>query len=234
MTDLRAVLTDIEGTTTPLSFVLDVLFPFARRRLDVACTSACEGDSRFAEALRLLRQEHEAERASGANLPDFGDGAPYAHFLMDQDRKSTGLKALQGLLWEDGYRAGELRGPVYPDVAAALRAWRERGVRVRVFSSGSVLAQKLLFGHSDQGDLLPFFEGFHDTTTGPKQEPDSYRTIAADFDLPAAGILFLSDVTAELDAARAAGMRTGLLVRPGNRPAEPNGHPIHHSFSELV
>lgn len=231
MTDLRAVLTDIEGTTTPLSFVLDVLFPFARRRLDVTCAS---GDPRFAGALRLLRQEYEAERASGADLPDFGDGAPYAHFLMDQDRKSTGLKALQGLLWEDGYRAGELHGQVYPDVAAALQAWRERGIRVRVFSSGSVLAQKLLFGHSDQGDLLPFFEGFHDTTTGPKQEPDSYRKIAADFDLPAPGILFLSDVTAELNAARAAGMRTGLLVRPGNRPAEPDGHPIHPSFSELV
>ena len=234
-TDPRAVLTDIEGTTTPLSFVLDVLFPYARRRLDAACASACEpGNSRFAEALGLLRQEHEAERASGADLPDFGDGAPYAHFLMDRDRKSTGLKMLQGLLWEEGYRAGELHGQVYADVAAALRAWQERGVCVRVFSSGSVLAQKLLFGHSDQGDLLPFFEGFYDTTTGPKQEAESYRKIAADFGLPAADILFLSDVTAELGAARAAGMRTGLLVRPGNRPAEPDGHPIYHNFSELL
>src|SRR6185436_18719095 len=154
----RAVLTDIEGTTTPLSFVHDVLFPYARRRLDAACAS---GEERFVEALGLLRAEYQAEKGS---LAGFGDGAPYVHALMDRDRKSTGLKLLQGLLWEDGYRSGELKGQVYADVAEALRAWKERGIRVRVFSSGSVLAQELIFGHSDQGDLLPYFEGFHDTT----------------------------------------------------------------------
>lgn len=234
---VRAVLTDIEGTTTPLSFVLDVLFPYARRRLDAACAS---GDARFGEPLRLLREEHEAEKAGGANiadiagLPDFGDGAPYAHWLMDRDRKSTALKMLQGMLWEEGYRSGELKGQVYPDVAAALRTWKERGIRARVFSSGSVLAQKLIFGHSDQGDLLTFFEGFHDTTTGPKQVAASYQAIAEAFALPPEQILFLSDVTAELDAARAAGMPTGLLIRPGNRPADPNGHPGYQSFAELV
>lgn len=227
---MRAVLTDIEGTTTPLSFVLDVLFPYARRRLDAACAS---GDARFAEALQRLREEHEEEKRSEADLPDFGNGAPYAHWLMDRDRKSTGLKMLQGILWEDGYRSGELRGQVWPDVADALRIWKERGIRARIFSSGSVLAQKLLFGHSDQGDLLPYFEGFHDTTTGPKQSPGSYAAIAAAFGLPPGEILFLSDVTAELDAARGAGLRTGLLVRPGNRPAEPNGHAVYGSFAEL-
>jgi enolase-phosphatase E1 len=219
-----AVLTDIEGTTTPLSFVLDVLFPYARRRLDAACAS---GDPRFGEALRHLREEYPGDPAT------FGNGAAYAHWLMDHDRKSTGLKMLQGLLWEEGYLSGELRGQVWPDVATALRSWRERGLRARVFSSGSVLAQKLLFGHSDQGDLLPYFEGFHDTTTGPKQEATSYAAIASAFGLPPGEILFLSDVTAELDAARDAGMRTGLLVRPGNRPAEPNGHPVHYSFADL-
>jgi enolase-phosphatase E1 len=234
---VRAVLTDVEGTTTPLSFVLDVLFPYARRRLDAACAS---GDARFAEALERLREEHGEETRAGADPPalgDFGDlgnGAPYAHWLMDRDRKSTGLKMLQGILWEDGYRTGELRGQVWPDVADALRVWKENGIRVRIFSSGSVLAQKLLFGHSDQGDLLPYLEGFHDTTTGPKQSPASYAAIAAAFGLPPGEILFLSDVTAELDAARESGMRTGLFLRPGNRPAEPNGHPVHHSFAELV
>jgi enolase-phosphatase E1 len=228
---MRAVLTDIEGTTTPLSFVLDVLFPYARRRLDDACTS---GEARFAEALQRLRQEHEEEKRSEADLPDFGNGAPYAHWLMDRDRKSTGLKMLQGILWEDGYRTGELRGQVWPDVADALRIWKERGIRVRIFSSGSVLAQKLLFGHSDQGDLLPYFEGFHDTTTGPKQSPASYAAIAGAFGLTPGEILFLSDVTAELDAARESGMRTGLFVRPGNRPAEPNGHAVYGSFAELI
>lgn len=227
---MRAVLTDIEGTTTPLSFVHDVLFPYARRRLDAACAS---GDARFAEALHRLREEYDEEKRSGADLPAFGDGAPYAHRLMDRDRKSTGLKILQGILWEDGYRDGELRGQVWPDVADALRLWKEGGIRVRIFSSGSVLAQKLLFGHSDQGDLLPYFEGFHDTTTGPKQNPESYAAITAAFGLPSEEILFLSDVTAELDAARGAGMQTGLLVRPGNRPAEPNGHAVYGSFAEL-
>lgn len=227
---IRAVLTDIEGTTTPLSFVHDVLFPYARRRLDAACAS---GEERFAESLRLLREEYEAEKVAGVDLPDFGDGAPYAHWLMDRDRKSTALKMLQGILWKDGYEGGELKGQVYPDVAEALRAWKERGIRARVFSSGSVLAQKLIFGYSDQGDLLPYFEGFHDTTTGPKQSQDAYRAIAEAFALPPAEILFLSDVVAELDAAREAGMRTGFLVRPGNRPADPDGHPAHESFEEL-
>jgi enolase-phosphatase E1 len=227
---VRAVLTDIEGTTTPLSFVHDVLFPYARRRLDAACAS---GEARFAGALRRLREEHAAETGSGADVPDFGDGAPYAHWLMDRDRKSTGLKELQGILWEEGYRNGDLKGQVYPDAAAALRAWKDAGIRVRVFSSGSVLAQKLIFGHSDQGDLLPCFEGFHDTTTGAKQSPDAYRAIAAAFALPPREILFLSDVVAELDAAREAGMPTGFLIRPGNRPADPGSHPIYRSFAEL-
>ncbi len=224
----RAVLTDIEGTTTPLSFVLDILFPYARRRLDAACAS---GEARFAEALSRLRQEHEQEIES---VPDFGNGTPYAHWLMDRDRKSTGLKMLQGILWEDGYRAGELRGQVWPDVAEALKRWKENGIRTRIFSSGSVLAQKLLFGHSDQGDLLPYFEGFHDTTTGPKNSPAAYAAIADSFGLPPGDILFLSDVTAELDAARDSGMQTGLLVRPGNKPAEAKGHAEYRNFSELA
>jgi len=228
---VRAVLTDIEGTTTPLSFVHEVLFPYARRRLDAACAS---GDPRFAEPLRALREEHGEETRIGFELPAFGNGAPYAHWLMDRDRKSTGLKQLQGILWEEGYRSGELQAQVWPDVAAAFRLWKEKGIRTRIFSSGSVLAQKLLFGHSDQGDLLPYLEGFHDTTTGPKQEASSYVAIAAAFALPPADILFLSDVTAELDAAREAGMRTGLFIRPGNRPAEENGHAVHRSFAELV
>ena len=225
---MRGVLTDIEGTTTPISFVHEVLFPYARRRLEAACAS---GDPIFAAALAQLAAEHQAEQEDGK--PDFGDGAPYAAWLMARDRKSTGLKALQGILWQSGYQNGELRGQVWPDVVAALARWQKRGVRARIFSSGSVLAQKLLFGHSDQGDLLPFFEGFHDTTTGPKGAAASYTAIAAAFALPPGEILFLSDVVAELDAARAAGMATGLLLRPGNQPAEPNGHRSYSSFDEI-
>jgi enolase-phosphatase E1 len=228
---VRAVLTDIEGTTTPLSFVVDVLFPFAKERLEDACAAR---DPRFVDAVRRLRLEHEAERGSGADVPDFGDGSPYARHLMELDRKSTGLKALQGLIWEEGYRTGELQGEVYPDVPEALRRWKERGIRARIFSSGSVLAQKLLFGHTPDGDLLPFFEGYHDTTTGPKREARTYAAIARAFGLPPGEILFLSDVVEELDAARAAGLRTGLFLRPGNKPAAPGGHPTYRSFSELA
>jgi enolase-phosphatase E1 len=225
---VRAVLTDIEGTTTPLSFVAGVLFPFAKERLEDACVSE---DPRFVDAVRQLRQEHEAERGSGTEL---GNGASYARHLMELDRKSTGLKALQGLIWEDGYRTGELKGDVYPDVPEALRSWKEKGIRTRIFSSGSILAQKLLFGHTAYGDLVPFFEGYHDTTTGPKREARAYAAIAADFGLPPGEILFLSDVVEELDAAREAGLRTGLFLRPGNKPAHPGGHPAYRFFSELT
>jgi enolase-phosphatase E1 len=228
-----AVLTDIEGTTTSISFVYDVLFPYAAARLEAFCSSPDPAPG-LAAALARLRQEHDEESAQGISVPAFGDGAPYARHLMSLDRKSTGLKLLQGLIWDQGYRSGALRSHVFPDVPPALEAWARSGVRLRVYSSGSEQAQKLLFSHTGQGDLTPLFEGFHDTTTGPKQEPASYRAIARAFALPAAAILFLSDVRGELDAAAAAGLRTGLLARPGNRPAEPGDHPVYASFSELA
>jgi enolase-phosphatase E1 len=230
---IAAVLTDVEGTTTSISFVVGVLFPYAAERLELVCARPGP-ETELAEALSLLRREYEAETGRGIALPPFGNGAPYARRLMAEDRKSTGLKLLQGVIWEEGYRSGALRGQVFPDVPAALAAWRDAGLRLRVFSSGSVRAQKLLFAHSDHGDLTPFFEGYHDTATGPKREASSYGAIAAAYGLPPRQVLFLSDVREELDAAAAAGMRTGLLVRPGNRPAEPGGHAVYGSFAELL
>jgi enolase-phosphatase E1 len=227
-----AVLTDIEGTTTSISFVYDVLFPYAEARLAAFC-SRPDPKLALAAAIARLRREHAEEIRQGRDLPAFGDGAAYARHLMREDRKSTGLKELQGLIWEDGYRSGELRSHVFADVPPALASWTRSRVRLRVFSSGSVRAQKLLFGHTEEGDLSPLFEGFHDTTTGPKQEPQSYRAIAAAFSLPAESILYLSDVRGELDAAAAAGLHTGLLLRPGNRPVDPGPHPSHTSFGEL-
>ncbi len=230
---IGAVLLDIEGTTTSISFVYDVLFPYAAARLDDYC-SRPELEPEPAEALDRLRSEYDEEIAKGTPLPPFGAGAAYARHLMAEDRKSTGLKLLQGLIWEEGYRTGELRGHVFPDVPPALKTWRDAGVRLRIFSSGSVRAQKLLFGNTDHGDLTPLFEGFHDTTTGPKREAASYAAIAGAYDLPAKEILFLSDVREELDAAAAAGMRTGLMVRPGNRPAEAGEHEVYRDFGELM
>ncbi len=232
---IRGVLMDVEGTTTALSFVVDVLFPYAAARLDGACARAAlpGADPELAAAVARLRAEHAEESARDRALPPFGDGAPYARFLMAADRKSTGLKELQGLLWEEGYRSGELRGHVFPDVPGALAAWRAAGIALRVFSSGSVRAQRLLFGHTDGGDLTPLFAGFHDTTTGAKLDPAAYRTIAEAFGEEPAALLFLSDTVGELDAAAAAGYRTGRLDRPGNRPQPPSAHPVYRSFQEI-
>jgi enolase-phosphatase E1 len=223
--EIRAVLTDIEGTTTSISFVYDVLFPYAAARLDDYCGRP-DPEPELAAALARLRQE-QTEEGDGADL------AGYARRLMADDRKSTGLKLLQGVIWEEGYRNGTIQGHVFPDVPEALAAWRAAGRRLRVFSSGSVHAQKLLFGHTVYGDLTPFFEGFHDTATGPKREATAYAAIAAAYSLPAGEILYLSDVREELDAAAGAGMQTGLLVRPGNRPAEPGGHAVFGDFGEI-
>lgn len=247
------MLLDVEGTTTPISFVHDVLFPYAAARLEAACAERAPAPE-LAAALARLREEHAAEsvrtaataaagggkKSAGAASkpqplpPPFGNGAPYARWLMAQDRKSTGLKALQGLIWEEGYGRGELRGQVFDDVPQALAAWRRRGLRLRVFSSGSVLAQRLLFSHSDHGDLAPLLEGYHDTETGPKLDPRSYQAIAGGFGLPPSALLFLSDTVGELDAAAAAGLRTGRLDRPGNRPQPASAHPVYRSFAELV
>ena len=230
---IGAVLTDIEGTTTSISFVYDILFPYAEARLEAWLRRPDPGPE-LRDAVARLREEHREERARGEDLPDFGDGVAYARRLMALDRKSTGLKALQGLIWDEGYRSGEIRSHVFPDVPGALAAWAGAGLRLRIFSSGSVKAQKLLFAHTEHGDLSGLFEGFHDTTTGPKQEAASYAAIAGAYALPPGEILFLSDVRGELDAAAAAGMWTGMLVRPGNRPADPGPHPVSSTFSELL
>jgi enolase-phosphatase E1 len=231
--DVQGVLLDIEGTTTPIAFVHDVLFPYARERLDDAIARA-SAEPAIAEALARLWVEWGAEARGTADLPPFGSGAPYARWLIDHDRKSTGLKALQGLIWAGGYRDGSLRAPVYPDVPEALRRWRARAVPVRIFSSGSVLAQQLLFAHTDRGDLTGLIDGWHDMTTGAKRDPESYRRIAAAFPLPAPNVLFLSDVTDELDAAAAAGMQAALCARPGNAAVARPAHPVVQSLLELV
>lgn len=222
-----AVLTDIEGTTTPIAFVKDVLFPYARARLPSFLT-AHAGDSRVADIL--------AAAASAAGRKDADPAALTDVFLrwMDEDAKIAPLKDLQGLIWREGYAAGEVRGEVHEDAADALRAWSARGLRLAVYSSGSVLAQKLLFAHTPAGDLAPLFAGFFDTAVGAKREPDSYRRIAAALEAPERDILFLSDVAAELDAAAAAGLATAQIVRPGDGTVAGARHPVAASFREIA
>lgn len=227
--DVRVVLLDIEGTTTPMTFVHDVLFPFARTHLTAWCR-ANAGSDVYHQVLERLAAEHEAERRAGEPVPRWRTGTPdeadqslqaYVLWLMRLDRKTTGLKLLQGLIWEEGYRSGALRGEVYPDVPVALDRWRQAGVMPAIYSSGSELAQRRLFGSTIYGDLTPLIAGFFDTTVGAKVSSSSYIEVASRLEVQTSQTLFVSDVTAELDAAAFAGCLTVLSHRPGNR-SQPN------------
>ena len=222
---IRGILLDIEGTTTPIAFVYDVLFPFAR---------AYVHEHLDEDASRALRIEYDADVARGLAPPSWSSGArAYVHWLMDQDRKSTALKTLQGKIWKEGYRRGDLHGEVFPDVPIALEHWNREGTDIRIYSSGSVLAQQLLFSTTAHGDLTRFLSGYFDTTTGPKTESASYHAIAEAFSFPASEILFVSDVVRELDAAAVAGMQVRLALRPGNAPQPPNSYPSVRTFTEI-
>ncbi|MBI4483818.1 MAG: acireductone synthase [Acidobacteria bacterium] len=240
---MRGILLDIEGSTTPIAFVHDVLFPFARERLK-DCLRRNFSSEEVRGDVAKLREEHAADVELRLEPPPWVEDpldaqrdsiVAYVHWLMDRDRKSTGLKSLQGKIWEEGYLSGELKGQVFPDVPPALQRWCQNGIDIRIFSSGSALAQKLLFAHTEAGDLTRFLRGYFDTTTGGKTALESYRRIAAQFRLPPPEILFVSDTTAELDAAKSAGMQALLCARPGNRPQPPgHGHRTIHSFSEII
>ncbi len=234
----QAFLLDIEGTTSSISFVYDVLFPYARqavadflrRRWDeVSVQMACDYLARDAGAPSL-----EAWTAGLSPEQAQAKAVAEVYELMDRDAKKTGLKELQGLIWDEGYRAGTLHSHLFDDVVPALEKWHEAGRSLWIFSSGSVAAQKAFFGNTTQGNLLPLFQGHFDTTTGPKREPNSYREIARLMSVPTESILFLSDVVPELDAARTAGFQTALVIRPGNAPAPPDhGHATITRFDDL-
>jgi enolase-phosphatase E1 len=237
---IRAVLLDIEGTTTPIAFVTEVLFPYARRHVRGYLEHRL-GSTGLEALWARLRGEHEADRRSDPRVPEWSGSpqssveaiAAYVAWLMDRDRKSTGLKELQGRIWEEGYARGDLVGQVFPDVPAALSRWHAEHRLVGIFSSGSTRAQQLLFRHSSAGDLTPYLTAYFDTTTGPKAEPASYRRIAESLNVAPEAVVFVSDVTHELDAARATGMRTRLAVRPGNPPAPESSHERLMSLDEI-
>jgi len=222
---IRAIVTDIEGTTSSLSFVKDVLFPYARQRIAAFVHEQ-------AAQPEVRTQLDAVSAAVGHTLTDDAAAAQLVRWI-DEDQKITPLKALQGMIWEAGYCNGDFRGHVYEDAVRRLREWKDQGLALYVFSSGSVHAQKLLFGYSDFGDLTPLFSGYFDTTIGAKRETDAYRHIARNIGLLAGEILFLSDIREELDAALAAGLRTCWLVRDGAVPGNPP-HPVARDFSEIV
>jgi enolase-phosphatase E1 len=240
---VRGILLDIEGTTSSVSFVYDEMFPFIRRELDVFLKDHFSEPAVRAAADQIARDAGHADlqtMCAAASARDDWQAIELVRTevlaLMDRDAKTTGLKQLQGLIWQAGFESGELLAHVYDDVPPALVAWNAAGKDVRVYSSGSVQAQKLFFGHTIAGNLLGHFRGHYDTTTGPKKEADSYRRIAADMAQPPGDVLFLSDIVGELDAAREAGLQTRLVIRPGNAAGQQSSGARHAeiaSFAQL-
>jgi enolase-phosphatase E1 len=235
------ILLDIEGTTTPIAFVTQTLFPYARAHMR-SYLNRHGRSPQYTALIEAFRDEHAADEQAGQPVLPWLDAAgdaresvqAYAEWLMDRDRKSPALKELQGYIWEEGYERGELVGQVFEDVPRAFARWRRENVRLGIFSSGAVMAQRRLFRCSSAGDLSPFLHWYFDTHAGAKQDPASYRRIAEEVGELPPDILFVSDVAAELNAARDAGLGTVMTVRPGNLPQPPHDHRVVTSFDEIT
>lgn len=227
----------------PLSFVHEILFPYARIRVREFLKR--NRDQEVVQSdLAGLQDEHSTDSLAGRNPPSLPAGrlaeqidalAAYVHWLMDQDRKSTALKSLQGKIWKEGYERGDLQAMIFPDVQPAFERWRKGAIEIAIFSSGSVLAQKMLFAHTTAGDLTPYIAAYFDTSIGPKIETTSYEKIAGQLMRRADEIAFVSDSPEELNAAHSAGMRTYHSVRPGNNAEnKPISHPAITSFDQIL
>lgn len=225
---IKAILLDIEGTTTPIDFVHQTLFPFAFERIGEYLE---ENFDAVQTEIAQLREEHARDFETGLDVPSLHETTRenaiksltnYLHFLIKTDRKSTPLKSLQGKIWQKGYESGELVSEVFDDVPAAFERWKSQDKLIAIYSSGSILAQKLLFKYTNHGDLTPFIAHYFDTRTGHKRETESYRRIASTLSFPQVEILFISDIIEELDAAHSAEMKVLLSIRPGNLPIKKN------------
>lgn len=234
---MKAILLDIEGTTTPIDFVHKTLFPYSRERM---LNFVRDNFGRLQDEIVSLYAEHKRERSEGEMPPPFDETshesiAEYLIYLIDNDRKSTALKTIQGQIWRAGYESGELKGEVFADVLPAFERWKKAGKTIAIFSSGSLLAQKLIFNFSVAGDLSKYISAYFDTTTGAKKEAESYQKIAENLGFQTVEILFVSDSVSELDAAFAAGMQTRFAIRPNNPPiGEPTIHPAIQNFDEII
>lgn len=242
MSAISTILLDIEGTTTPIDFVHRVLFSYARAHFKDFLRKHWEEPSLHAN-IEQLHANYCADKENGLAPPEWRNGSSaedqssalkYIFWLMDKDAKSTALKSLQGKIWQLGYQNGELKSEVYPDVPPAFERWAAQQRDICIFSSGSVLAQKLLFAHTADGDLTHFLKQYFDTEVGAKREPASYQKIAAILQTDPSCILFISDIQQELDAARIARMETALCVRGAEPPSAANGHSILRTFDALL
>ena len=236
----RAVLLDIEGTVSSIRFVYDEMFPYAQREIPryiakhfsepafAETIDAIAGDLGYDSAQQWWDSCETGEADQLQAVVDAAIG------MMEEDKKATGLKRLQGEVWQAGFESGELVSHHYDDVVPALKAWQGQGVDIRIYSSGSVKAQLLYFRYTQNGNLLDYFSGHYDTTTGPKKEAASYTAITSDMNVSPDKVLFCSDLVDELNAAREAGMQTALCVRPGNHEVtDDGGHRTVHSFDAL-
>ena len=227
---IKAVITDIEGTTSSISFVHDVLFPYAKKNMAGFITQLAKSPE-VARELDAVRREIDQPAADLSTII-----STLEQWIAD-DRKITPLKTLQGYIWKQGFASGEFKSHMYSDAVDGLRAWNEQGIVLAVYSSGSVGAQKLLFGYSEYGDLTPLISHYFDTSVGAKQQPGAYQAIAENLHeqhgLVASELLFLSDVEAELDAAMSAGLKTGWLIR-NNQPETGGEHRRFSSFDEVA
>jgi len=238
---VHTVLLDIEGTATPLAFVQDTLFPYVRSHLREYLEEH-RASAPVRTDLASLQQDHQADVRAALNPPALHYGSPkselestvaYIEWLMDRDRKSTALKSLQGKIWDEGYQSGALLAPVFGDVSRAFDRWHGQNRSIAIFSSGSVLAQQLLFSHTTAGDLTPYISAYFDTTMGAKIDASSYEKIAVSLERLAQEIVFITDLTTELAAASSAGLQGLLCVRTGNRPQPPSPHTRIFDFTDI-
>ena len=231
---MKAILLDIEGTTTPIDFVHKTLFPFAEERMrDFVEQNVGSIKNEIAQ----LKSEHAEDKIYTTDFEEHSieSIADYLKFLIKVDRKSTPLKTLQGKIWQKGYEEGRLKSEIFADVPHTFERWKAGGKTIAIYSSGSVLAQKLIFKYSNFGDLTGSIDNYFDTKVGHKRKVESYLTIASELSMNAHEILFVSDVVEELDVAKAADMNTLLIIRSGNEPVniETNHQPVH-SFDEIL
>lgn len=209
---IQWILTDIEGTTTEVSFVYEILFPYFRANMDQWKTVDSAPMNEVLEQTRMLVLEEQS-----INLTNKEVLFEQLRQWSIEDRKVTPLKTFQGMVWEQGFKSGAIKGHIFPDVKPALERWKAMDMKLAIFSSGSIAAQKQLFGFSTEGDLTPYFSAYFDTTTGMKRDEQTYQLIVQQLNVPAGNVLFLSDIHQELEAAQAAGLRTIQLVRPGTQ-----------------
>jgi len=225
---IQYVLMDIEGTLISVSFVRETLFPFARHRI----ASFLHERRHDPDVLQWTAVCQDVIEHETGTRPSFEELSVTLTEWIDQDRKLAGLKALQGMIWDEGYRQRAFAPELYGDVLPAFTQWRARGIRLGIYSSGSEQAQRLLFAHTNAGDVTSLLEHFFDTSVGEKKTASSYRRISDQIGLPPHYILFLSDAERELDAAVSAGFRTAHIVRPGTDAS--TRHPIHSDLTHLL